>query len=494
METSSDLSITPGRTRPNGSIDWLGDGQYIRLHTHKWNDSEVALGSTWNSLQAGIASGLSVLTAFNTPAALQDSNITPLRAESQAMLAFYMWYIYDLYGQVPYIDIETGQNQVLLGDDAINEMLRLIDESMPNLGDKANVNSIHLFSRAAAKMVKARIYLNKGVYADRYAGSYNFDSADMNQVITITSDIIDNEGYTLATDYFKLFDADSDSNIATDELIFTANLISGVQGNRALTAMVMSQGQYGGDSGAFRGWNGYATLPEFVQSWDTNDPRYYEENYPNQLGTIAPEDYQLNRGIQLGQQYGPVPVDDNDIPAETGTFRRDSNGDLIIEQLFNFPRDNFAVNYTLEIGDTPTTSNLFAGARIFKYEYDTPGPGRWDTNINPVIFRLADTYLMRAEAKLRDGNSAGALADVNIVRTARGATPLASIDLEAMLAERAFELYFESIRRSDLIRFGKFNDDWTLKGGVSSDHVRVYPIPINVITAAEGTIIQNQGY
>lgn len=494
MESSSDLSITPGRVRPNGSIDWLGDGQLIRMHTHEWNDSEAVLLAVWNNLQAGIASGLSVLTAFNTPAALEDPNITTLRAETQAMLAFYMWYIFDLYGQVPYIDIETEENQVLLGDEAIDEMLRLIDEAMPNLGGKADVNSIHLFSKAAAKMIKARIYLNKGVYNDRYAASYSFDNSDMTEVINITTDIIGNEGYALATDYFRLFDADSDGNSATNEIIFATNLIAGVQGLRELTAMVMSQGQYGGDAGGFRGWNGYCTLPEFAQSWDTDDPRYYEENYPNEPGTLAPEDYKLNRGIQIGQQYGPVPVDGNNTPSEPGTFRRDGNGDLIIEQLFNFPRDNFAINYTLEIGPSPIESNLFAGARIFKYEYDTPGPGRWDTNINPIVLRLADVYLMRAEARLRNGDDAGALSDINTVRAARGGDNLASVDLDAMLEERAFELYFESIRRTDLIRFGKFNDDWTLKGGVTPDHVRVFPIPINVITAAEGSIIQNQGY
>ncbi|MEM9823195.1 MAG: RagB/SusD family nutrient uptake outer membrane protein, partial [Bacteroidota bacterium] len=287
----------------------------------------------------------------------------------------------------------------------------------------------------------------------------------------------------------RLFDGDSDNNSATNELIFTVNCEAGQTCNRAFTAMVMSQGQYAADAGSFRGWNGFCTLPEFVDSWDTSDPRYFEENYPNQPGTIAPEDYQLNRGLQVGVQHGPVPVDADGVPTEGGTFKTDGNGMLVIEELKNFLRDNQVVDYSRDVN---FTSNQWAGARIFKYEYDTPGPGRWDTNINPVIFRLADAYLMRAEAKLRSGDAAGALADVNIVRAARGTALLSDLDLDALLAERAFEFYFESHRRTDLIRFGRFNDAWTEKS-TSDANKRVFPIPLNAL-AASSNLNQNMGY
>mgnify|MGYP001804285704 CR=1 FL=1 len=106
--------------------------------------------------------------------------------------------------------------------------------------------------------------------------------------------------------------------------------------------------------------------------------------------------------------------------------------------------------------------------------------------------RLADAYLMRAEAKLRNGDAAGALDDVNAVRTARGAATLNSLDLDAMLAERGFEFYWESQRRTDLIRFGKFNDAWTSKE-VSDANKRLFPIPLNAL-AASSNLTQNSGY
>jgi len=314
----------------------------------------------------------------------------------------------------------------------------------------------------------------------------------MKKVVEYTKDLIDNGGYTLTNDYFSLFDGNSDANAGTDELIFVVNCIAGANGcNRAFTAMVMSQGQFAADAGMYRGWNGFATTPEFVDSWDEEDPRFYKENYPNEPGVLDPAQYQLNRGIQVGIQYGPVPIDVDGNPSEGGTFKRNDDGLLIIQELKNILRDNLPINYTKEIGSLER-SNQFAGARVFKYEYDTPGPGRWDTDINPVLMRLAEAYLMRAEAKFRMGDSGGALEDVNAVRAARGAALLNSIDEAGLLDELGFEFYWESHRRTDMVRFGQFNKAWTEKPETSS-HLRVFPIPNNAL-AASNKLEQNMGY
>lgn len=490
QESTADLSMTPTRLWLDPSrSDWFDGGRYVALHKHEWDASERTVNDVWGLLQGGIAASLEILTAFNTPNSLNNPALTPRRAEVQGLLAFYMWAIFDLYAQVPYIDLASGQNTVLTGTDAVNEIARLLNEAIPNLRGKAESQSGHLFSRAAAQTLLARLHLNKGVYEDRYASSFNFSGGDMSEVISITTDIINNGGYALANDYFRLFDGNSDNNSATDELIFTVNCVAGQTCNRAFTAMVMSQGQFAADAGSFRGWNGFCTLPEFVDSWDTSDPRYFEENYPNEPGAIDPATYKLNRGLQVGVQHGPVPVGADGQPTEGGTFKRNADGQLVIEELRNFLRDNQVIDYSRDVS---FTANQWAGARIFKYEYDTPGPGRWDTNINPVIFRLADAYLMRAEARLRNGDAAGALADVNAVRSARGTATLSNLDLDAMLAERAFEFYYEAQRRTDLIRFGKFNDAWTEKAA-SDVNKRVFPIPLNAL-AASSNLTQNIGY
>lgn len=108
---------------------------------------------------------------------------------------------------------------------------------------------------------------------------------------------------------------------------------------------------------------------------------------------------------------------------------------------------------------------------------------------------------MRAEAKLRGANdAAGALADVNAVRAARTATtplvPLVSMDLNLLFRERGFEFYWEMLRRSDMIRFGKYEGTWTEKTSTDPKK-RIFPIPQTAVDAASnlpGFLPQNDGY
>jgi len=118
-----------------------------------------------------------------------------------------------------------------------------------------------------------------------------------------------------------------------------------------------------------------------------------------------------------------------------------------------------------------------------------------------VIIRLADIYMMRAEAKLRSGDVAGALADVNAVRasrTARGLPPppLNDVDLDILFRERGFEFYWEMLRRTDMIRFGKYEGTWTEKTN-SDKQKRLFPIPQSAVDGASNTpgyLVQNAGY
>ena len=109
--------------------------------------------------------------------------------------------------------------------------------------------------------------------------------------------------------------------------------------------------------------------------------------------------------------------------------------------------------------------------------------------------------MMRAEAKLRKGDDSGALDDVNLVRasrTARGLPPppLDAMDLDILFRERGFEFYWEMQRRTDMIRFGKYEDTWTEK--TNNDKTRrLFPIPQSAIDGASnvpGYLVQNQGY
>jgi hypothetical protein len=123
------------------------------------------------------------------------------------------------------------------------------------------------------------------------------------------------------------------------------------------------------------------------------------------------------------------------------------------------------------------------------------------------MFRLADAYLMYAEAVLRGGGGsrATALGYVNQLRQRAYGGPGgditdAQLTLDFILDERSRELLWEAHRRQDLIRFGRFSDVgvWTWKGGVQAGRTTeefrdLYPIPASEL-AANPNIEQNAGY
>lgn len=124
------------------------------------------------------------------------------------------------------------------------------------------------------------------------------------------------------------------------------------------------------------------------------------------------------------------------------------------------------------------------------------------------MFRLADAYLIYAEAVARGGGGsrAQAVAYVNQLRTraygnASGNITDQGLTLEFILAERGRELLWEAHRRTDLVRFGLFTGGqyiWAFKGGppagrATAAHLNLYPIPESEL-AANPTLDQNAGY
>ena len=167
--------------------------------------------------------------------------------------------------------------------------------------------------------------------------------------------------------------------------------------------------------------------------------------------------------------------------------------------------------------DIEVVANSKHGYGVFKFQNVTstgaPGsnPSFQDTDF--PMFRLADAYLVYAEAHLRGGtggDDATALGYVNAIRTrsgdvtagnAPGIIALGQLTLDFILDERARELYWEGHRRVDLIRFGKFTGGdylWPWKGGVkdgiSIDAKRaMFPIPAADI-GSNPNLDQNEGY
>ncbi|MBU1822282.1 MAG: RagB/SusD family nutrient uptake outer membrane protein, partial [Bacteroidetes bacterium] len=138
---------------------------------------------------------------------------------------------------------------------------------------------------------------------------------------------------------------------------------------------------------------------------------------------------------------------------------------------------------------------------IRKIEGDMNAPLSGRTNNDQIRMRLAETYLLRAEAYIHKGNMQSAAADINVVRARANAKPVAAADvnLAYLLDERARELTIEEARRRTLVRLGllyeratKYN--WDAKATMEPYH-ELWPIPQKAIDANNGAVLtQNPGY
>ncbi len=138
-----------------------------------------------------------------------------------------------------------------------------------------------------------------------------------------------------------------------------------------------------------------------------------------------------------------------------------------------------------------------------------PGSDKVFVDNDFPLFRLADAYLMLAEAVIRGGTGSSrdqALQQINKLRARAFKGPSGNIEsgdltLDFILDERARELLWECTRRTDLVRFGRFSQStylWPWKGGVpegrSTDlKFNVYPIPASDL-GANPKLKQNPGY
>ena len=115
-------------------------------------------------------------------------------------------------------------------------------------------------------------------------------------------------------------------------------------------------------------------------------------------------------------------------------------------------------------------------------------------NDYPLV-RLGDIMLMHGEAKARAAGDDWSLAleDVNAIRARAGVAELSSLNAEDFLAERGREMFMESSRRRDLIRFGKWADAWWEKAGGQASYLEMMPIPTEQIETGTG-LTQNPGY
>ncbi len=440
MEHSGDAVMGPTR-----GTDWDDNGIWRQLHTQTWDATHPMVVNTFNELLEGVFNASNVLL-FN-PDAQQA-------AEARYLRAFYMFYVNDLYGQVPFRDnLENLLDApvVLSEREANNFVISEIEAIIDDLPDAAPA---YQASKNAARALLAKAYLNRGVYGNR--SNPSFDAADMDKVIQYADAIT---GYSLANPYFENF---IPGNENSPELIFTARNIQGTRAGNVRSRWMMTLHYNQNPSG----WNGFATLADFYNQFEDNDTR---RSFPAaDLGIGIEDNSGINAGFLVGQQF-------------------DKDGNALSDRKGN------PLAFTPEVALFETGDNLeITGIRGIKYLPDFANNAAELPDNDYVLLRYADVMLMKAEALLRKGDAEGARTLVNDLRAARGATALATIDENELLAERGRELWWEGHRRQDLIRFGKFLDAWAEKPATDATRL-LFPIP-EIALSANPNLKQNPGY
>ncbi|KAA9034469.1 RagB/SusD family nutrient uptake outer membrane protein [Ginsengibacter hankyongi] len=452
-DISTDEAIVP--TRAN---NWDDNGIWRDLHQQKWNSTSSIIHDCFNSL-SGIVFAATDLLQYN-PTAQQQ-------AEARFLRAWAMYWQVDLFDQVPYR--EPGESvvkaaRVRKGMEALDYIISEINAVEPSLPDGPASEA----NKYAAKTLLMKCYLNKAVYINRL--NPVFVAADMDTVISLADEIINSGQYSFSRNYFDNFSPINANALIGKENIFTQQ--SNPDGNYLVSFAWLFPLDY-----AQGGFNGFCTLPDFYNKFDTADKRRGTAySYPNSRPNPG---NRVNVGFLIGQQY-------------------DLNTD---DSLYS---GLLPVIYTADVQNIETGSNLeMPGIRPIKYAPDylnfyPPSPA---TN-NFVYFRLSDVLLMKAEAISRGGipTNAGiygntALALVNAIRTnpSRGVSALTSLSPNDLLDERGRELWWENWRRQDMIRFGKFLLPFQEKDYISDPKYLIFPIPDEQL-AVNPNLVQNPGY
>lgn len=523
QEVSSDEAILPAR----GGTDWFDGGKYIALHTHQTTPGNGVVRDSWNGITTNISRALSAIEVLRPLSELGDSEATGALYEMIAMRAYLNMLMLESWGLVFQKESSTETSTILRGQEAIN----YIQSELESVVDVINVDKgPGRFTQAAVWGLLARLHLNAGVYADPY-GTPIFSDDNMNKVIQYSDNIINSGRFSLSPEYFELFNDENNSN---PELIFALDQRGQLQNEHGRWAYWSVSGDMLARPewialGNPDGTNGPASTPDFIQTWidaygsvdpADADARFYQRNtiIPEDLQDLSglspvndedhffcvpPLDFQMDRGILRGVQWGPREgADGNFLACEDGSAKIYPIRDGATSSIRSGEEEVY-VTHVPQIDFTTEGSFHNTGYRFAKYQFSKTSPnGTNGSSVDIVLLRLGEVYLNRAEAKLRIGDTAGALADINTLRTSRNARPaqtpaaLNAIDLERLYLERGFELYWEGLRRSDQIRFSKFEDSWTEKS--SSDvNKRLFPIPQSAIDGASnipGFLEQNTGY
>lgn len=431
-------------------IAW-GDAAIQELNTQLWASSNQFLGAMYSRVFFQVSlvneflrqtTDAQLASRGHTGQVVTDVHL--YRAEARFLRALSYWHGMDLFGNIPLVKETDPIGSTPPHQATRAEIYAYIVSELQAIRSDLPVGGTGQYGRAdraAVDMLLAKVYQNAIVYIGQD------HSAD---ALVSAQNVISNTYYSLDPNYRHMFQAD---NNTSRELIFVVPQ-DGIHTQSYGGTTFLVHASVGGDmsanlNGIDGGWYGTRARRELV-------------------------------GLFAGGAGGP--------DRRSAVFFT-QNQTLDILNLTNF-NDGYGVNKYQNVTST--------GA---------PGQRRDFVDTDYPMFRLADAYLIYAEANLRGGGGTAvqALAYVNAIRTraygdATGNITAAQLNLQFIIDERGRELFWEGVRRTDLLRFNRLTDTgvWQWKGNVQAGTTtqafrNLYPLPASELLA-NPNLTQNTGY
>ena len=441
-EHTSDELVGPTR-----ATDWDDNGRWRKLHLHTYDKTHDLIGSSYENL---------LIMQYSATNVLRYSPTAQQKAEARFLRAWSMYCSLIGWGQVAFRS-ETNTDAippVLAPGAAMDYIIAELTACVTDLPSRPAAPAAQA-NKDAANFLLMKCYLNRGMILNRAAPT--FAPADMAKVVSLAGSIT---GYALTPNFFNNF---SMTNVtASTENIFTENngATTTTRPGNSIRSRWYCTSHYNMNPG---GWNGFTTLSDFYNKFETVDSR--------RGGSLAGVTNITGgkTGFLVGPQFNAAGVQLTD-------------------------RNNVPLSFTpgVNIAETAQPAIEQSGIRVIKY---TTVGGNNDVPVNDyVFFRFADVMLMKAEAAYRiSAADPAVLTSINMLRTNRGATPKTTIAISDIIDERGRELYWEGWRREDQLRFGTFLNSNQLKPGTSAVKYLLFPIPDNDL-AANPALVQNPGF
>ncbi len=428
--------------------NWYDNGAYAHPSLHNFNYEDASID--WMTvLASGVVRANEVI----------DSDADDVyKAPARAMRAFFTYIMMDCWGDVAIndsklageIDLEMRQPRA----DVARWIESELKEIIPQLTTEVGGDNYGKPNRYMAEALLARLYINWPVYMAKGVENYDAASAQNEKLadcIAACDDIIKSGKFELGPDAYRFKFAPDNTER------FNAGTIKDFIYVMPYHTTEATGMQYG------RSHN-YKDIKNLK-------PSYYGEKLSNSGGgyvTITPEFASLfnlpgdERNMMiLGNNNckndGVVYVYDKTTLLPTSEVAKDKEGnDLILNKDIKLVETDFTIN----VGDNlEGWRQGFRSVKWFVWDSDYKN-GRNQSNDVPV-FRYADVLLMKAEALTRQGSSTEARSLFNQIRAYVNAPQLDhNPTLQEIYDERGREFFDENMRRTDMIRFGHFEDEY----------------------------------